>query len=731
VGWDSQTVTSDIAIPLEPCLEVLESGICECVGQLIPITSAGVLIGRAADASVRVDDESLSREHARVSLLPNGEIGLVDLGSTNGTYVNGVRVERAVLRIGDRVGIGRSLIQVVRDAHSRSRRVSDLLVSARIALWEWDQTTRRFSVSHNFAEVTGIGVDGIIDRPEQALALVHPDDRPRLLDTLTGLRADRDVAEFDVRLLGSGEDDVWLSLHAHAARTATGLSISGSATNVTGRKRAERELRRVTQVLENLHDAIVVTDLDGRITDWTAKAQATFHRRSGGQPSQLHELLGGDRVQEIQRAISMRGSWTGEIPIVLAESESMFEVATAPLKDDKGWVVGYIAALRDVTARKALQNQLILADKLAAIGSIAAGVAHEINNPLAVVTGGLDWIAERVQSIETQPADPGRVALHEVLAEMKDGVARIAAIVSGMKNASQKDDPSAAQQVPLRGAIEGAARVLANEVRHTAKLAIEVPEDLWVACSETRLMQVFIHLIANAVHAVEAADNGRNDIRIEVTHRARDQVSVAVRDTGVGMTPETLSRLFTPFFTTRAAGKGTGLGLSVTRTILESCGGHIHFESRAGEGTAAHVRLPIVPPPAPVIAPRPAPEPSGKRGLILIIDDEPFVANALSRLLRSRGFQTEVATDGRVGLKRALDGEFQAILCDLMMPEFSGVDLYHQLAAAAPDLVRRLVFLSGGAFTPRAEEFVQEARRPVLAKPWKVELVVAAIDEIG
>ena len=115
---------------------------------------------------------------------------------------------------------------------------------------------------------------------------------------------------------------------------------------------------------------------------------------------------------------------------------------------------------------------------------------------------------------------------------------------------------------------------------------------------------------------------------------------------------------------------------------------------------------------------------------VIIIDDEPFVANALSRLLRSRGFQTEVATDGRVGLKRALGGEFQAILCDLMMPEFSGVDLYHQLEAAAPDLVRRLVFLSGGAFTPRAEEFVQEARRPVLAKPWKVDLVVAAIDEI-
>jgi PAS domain S-box-containing protein len=732
VGWDSETVTSDGALALGPFLEVLESSIVDHVGRLIPITRGGILIGRSAEAEVMLDDESLSREHARVSLLSNGEIGLVDLGSTNGTCVNDVRVERAVLRMGDRIRIGRSLFQVVRDARSRSKGLSDLLVSARIALWDWHEAPRRLSVSHNFAEVTGITAEESGREPKHLLELIHPEDRARLLEAVASLQVDRDVAEVDVRLRGSGQEDVWLALHAHAVRSdPCCFRITGSATNISGRKRAERELHRVTQVLENLHDAIVVTDLDGRITDWTAKAQATFLRRSGGQPSQLHDLLGGERLQEIQRTITVRGHWTGEIRIVVAgESESMFEVATVPLKDDQGWVVGYIAALRDITARKALQNQLILADKLAAIGSIAAGVAHEINNPLAVVTGGLDWIAERIQVCPAQAASIGQTALSEVLAEMKDGAVRIAAIVAGMKNASQKDDPTVAQHVSLRGAVEGAARILANEVRHSARLTVEIPDDLWVPCSETRLMQVFIHLIGNAVHAVEAGPKGRNEIRIEVTERASDQVSVTVRDTGIGMTQETLGRLFTPFFTTKPSGKGTGLGLSVSRTILESCGGHIHFESRVGDGTSAHLRLPIMPPPGPVAAPA-APEPSGKRGTVLVIDDEPFVANALSRLLRSRGFKTEVATDGRVGLEKAMSGDYQAILCDLMMPEFSGVDLYHQLAATAPHLVPRLVFLSGGAFTPRAEDFVQEALRPVLAKPWKVDLVVAAIDAIG
>ncbi len=731
-GVDTRTITSNISLELEPFLEVLESSVCDYVGRLVAINADGVLIGRSPEAVVRLDDESLSREHARVSLLPSGEIALADLGSTNGTFVNGTRVERALLRAGDRIRIGRTLMQFVRDSMKRSRRVHDLLATARIALWDWQQHSGRFTCSHNFTEVTGIAPSELDPKTEMPLELVHPDDRGRVLAVVDALRVGGSAVELDLRVRGSGSFDAWLAVRAHATRSGQSFTVSGSATNITARKRAERELRRVTSVLENLHDAIVVTDLDGRITDWTAKAQATFHRRNNGPPpAKLHELIGGERVTEIQHAISDRGHWTGEIPIVLSgEAEGMFEVATAPLKDDDGWVVGYIASLRDVSAKKAMQNQLILADKLAAIGSIAAGVAHEINNPLAVVTGGLDWITERVQGLLPEAAGGDVAAMRDVLAEMKDGTARIAAIVADMRNASQKDDPTVANQAPLRRAIEGAARVLANEVRHSAKLVIAVPDDLWVPCSETRLMQVFIHLIANAAHAIDARRGGTNEIRIELAHLRPDEVAVVVSDTGIGMSEDTLGRLFTPFFTTKPPGKGTGLGLSVTRTILESCGGEINFESRVGEGTRAHIKLPVARPPAPA-APRDAPGRSGKRGTILVIDDEPFVANALGRLLRSRGFKTDVATDGRAGLAKLLAGDYQAVVCDLMMPDFSGVDLYHELAATAPDRLRRLVFLSGGAFTPRAEEFVQEAKRPVLSKPWKVEALVAAIEEIG
>ncbi len=727
---DSRT-TSDISFELQPCLEVLESSMCDWVGRMVVISPAGVLIGRSPDAELHLEDDSLSREHARIELRPDGVAVLVDLDSTNGTYLNGARVDRAPLSLGDRIRIGHTLIQYGNDSLRSSQRVNELLATAHIALWEWEPQTGRFSASNNFGEVTGVSVQEMTARPVAALELVHTEDRERLTTALRALRASTESVELDLRLRGSGSYDVWLTVRAHPVRAGQSLTITGSATNTTVRKRAERELRRVTRVLENLHDAIVVTDLDGRITDWTAKAEAVFQRRKDGvPPAQLSELIGDKRVGEIQRAISEHGHWTAEIPIILSgELEGLFEVATAPLKDEDGWVVGYVAALRDVTERKALQNQLILADKLAAIGSLAAGVAHEINNPLAVVTGGLEWIGERLmKQLQPLSGTAHEVAtLNDVLAEMRDGVTRIAGIVAGMKNASQKDDPSSANQVLLLRAIEGAARILANEIRHSARLVITVPDDLWVSCSETRLMQVFIHLIANAAHAIEERNGGFNEIRIEVSERGADRASVTVRDTGVGMSPDTLGRLFTPFFSTKQAGRGTGLGLSVSRTIIDACGGRIHFESQAGQGTTATVELPVAPaPPAPPVAP----ESSGERGRILVIDDEPFVANALCRLLRSRGFQTDAATDGRAGRDKLLTGEYQAVLCDLMMPEYSGVDFYNDIEARRPDLVRRIIFLSGGAFTPTAEAFIEEGRRPVLPKPWSVKILISAIDDI-
>jgi PAS domain S-box-containing protein len=730
---EETTVSAAIASSLtRPCLEVIESRDSALVGRVFPI-GEGLSIGRRDSAELRLLDRSVSRDHARIHVA--GDVyTLTDLGTTNGTFVNGNRVDRALLQVGDMVRVGlHTVMRFTRDSTRWSLRLTDALIAARIALWEWDSLSGTVFTSRNFSQVTGLASE-LPDDPRQLLDLVHPDDRERADAALIAALEEERAVDIELRLRPRVDgSDVWLAVKGVAARSSEGVTVSGSVANTTSRKRAERELRRITQVLENMYDAIVVLDLEGRITDWTAKAEATFSLpRDEAVGSALANLIGADNTSALQRETTLHGHYTAEIAIPRAgDRPAVYEVASGPLKDDDGFVIGLVAAFRDVTEKKAMQEQMVLADKMAAIGTLAASIAHEINNPLAYVVGGLDWFAERMGSLvaaDRASADIPR----EVLDEMRQGVARIATIVGSMKTLSRKDEHPTPVPVDLRRAVALAERIVSNEVRQWARLRVDVPPGLFVLSNETRLMQVFINLIMNAVHAIQAGVPTRNAIRVAVERQDPDSVTVIVRDTGCGMSAETLGRAFTPFFTTKPAGMGTGLGLSVTRTIVEGSGGVIAIESELGSGTTVRLRLPVasglavaVPAAAPPCR-ESAPPPSAS-GSVLIVDDEPLVASALCRLLRSRGYDAESAPDGRSGAQLALSGRFDAIVCDLMMPGFSGVDLHDELASERPDLLDRLLFLSGGAFSPREQAFVETSKRTVLAKPWTADGILAAV----
>jgi len=729
---EETTVSAQLASGVvRPCLEVIESREPALVGRIFPI-GEGMSIGRRDCADLRLLDRSVSRDHARLRVAGD-DYTLSDLGTTNGTFVNGVRIEQVLLQVGDLVRVGlHTVMRFARDNTRWSLRLTDALVAARIALWEWDSLSGSILTSRNFSQVTGLPGE-LPDDPAQLLDLVHPDDRERAEAALRAAFAGR-AMELELRLrprLDGGE--VWLAIKGNAGRSPDGLTLSGSVANTSVRKRAERELRRLTQVLENMYDAIVVLDLEGRITDWTSKAEATFRiARERVVGSALADLIGADNTAVLQRETAEHGNYTAEIASQRAGgAPAVYEVASGPLKDEEGVVIGLVAAFRDVTEKKALQEQMVLADKMAAIGTLAASIAHEINNPLAYVVGGLDWLAEQMGA----PAGHQRASSDlpiDVLDEMRQGAARIATIVASMKTLSRKDEHPTPVPVELRRAIALAERIVSNEVRQWARLRIDVPAGIQVLANETRLMQVFINLIMNAVHAIQAGVPTRNAIKVAVDAQDAAAVTVIVRDTGCGMSAETLARAFTPFFTTKPAGMGTGLGLSVTRTIIEGTGGTIAIESEIGVGTTVRLRLPLaaglsvaVAPPAPPA--RAAAPPPKASGTVLIVDDEPLVASALCRLLRSRGYDAEAAPDGRSGAELALSGRFDAIVCDLMMPGFSGVDLHDELATERPDLLDRLLFLSGGAFSPREQAFVEEGRRTVLAKPWTAEGILAAV----
>ncbi|WP_342381108.1 hybrid sensor histidine kinase/response regulator [Myxococcus stipitatus] len=348
------------------------------------------------------------------------------------------------------------------------------------------------------------------------------------------------------------------------------------------------------------------------------------------------------------------------------------------------------------------------------LGILAAGLAHEINNPLAYTAGNLEYLRERLPGPCAQPDDECRQVLDEAL----EGTLRIQRIVADLKSLSAAT-AEPVEPVDLRAVAESTLRMAANQLRHRAQIIRDYPLDVpRVRGTTTKLGQVLLNLLLNAAHAIPEGRVSEN--RISVALRATgDEVALSIADTGCGIAPEVMPRIFDPLFTTRRSGDGMGMGLAICRDIIAALGGRIDVRSELGRGTVVEVHLPraelLVP-----IAPRtPTPEPSvGRR--VLVVDDEPRVLDLMKRLLR--GHELITVANGREALEYlSKDKSFDVILCDLMMPELTGMDVYHAVQKTWPGLHERIVFISGGAFTPETKRFLQDVRNPVLAKPFEAQ----------
>jgi CheY-like chemotaxis protein len=257
-----------------------------------------------------------------------------------------------------------------------------------------------------------------------------------------------------------------------------------------------------------------------------------------------------------------------------------------------------------------------------------------------------------------------------------------------------------------------------NEIRHRARLVKDYGEVPVVDGNESRLGQVFLNLLLNAAHAIAEGETERNEIRVRTRADGAGKVVVEVRDTGRGISPEIRARIFDPFFTTKAAGEGTGLGLWICQGILATLGGQIAVESEEGRGSVFRVTLPAATNDRPERGPDAAPlELEGQGGRLLIIDDEPMILGALRRAL-SADYHVTSVSDGRRALALVCAGErYDAILCDLMMPELTGMDLFGEVRRLVPDQAERMIFVTGGAFTPRAREFLDRVPNARVEKP--------------
>jgi signal transduction histidine kinase len=406
-------------------------------------------------------------------------------------------------------------------------------------------------------------------------------------------------------------------------------------------------------------------------------------------------------------------------------------------------------AARRVEHRR-MQEQLLISDRMASVGILAAGVAHEINNPLAVLIANLDFARKDLTQLlgdATSRELPGARTdargdsgwavwlasrAGEVLGtldEAKDASEHVRIVVRDLKLFSRADDEQHGP-VDVRHVIDSALRLAWNEIRHRARLVKDDGNVPPVEANEARLAQVLLNLIVNAAQAIPEGDADRNEIRIATHLGEGDRVIVEVRDTGSGIPQEILGRIFDPFFTTKPMGMGTGLGLAICHRIVKSFKGDIMVVSTLGAGTTFSVSLPFAKAAHSASPPLAAPVHSGRRGHILVVDDEPMVATIVRRMLRDE-HEVVIAHSGREAADRVQGGErFDLIICDLMMPQMTGMDLQAELAGIASDQAERMLFMTGGAFTPRARQFLDETRNPRIEKPIDVPNLLALVHNL-
>ena len=524
--------------------------------------------------------------------------------------------------------------------------------------------------------------------------------------------ADVTLAEFRSP---SGEPRLWIVIHDRSARDQAQAAT-----------RALRESEETFRALAEASFEGIFLQRDGRIL-LANRAVEQMHGLPRGGLVGVHILdcVAPEARDDIKRRVVARSEEPYETIGLRADGTRFFaevQARTGPV-DFRGQP-SRVVAVRDVTARKQLEAKLIFADRMASLGTLAAGVAHEINNPLSAVMLSLQLA--RKELARDQDARLARTV--ELLANAAESAERVQRIVKELRALARPEDEPLAQ-IDLAEVIAYAQSIASYQIRHRARVDVRIAPLPPLYGGRARLEQVILNLLVNAAQAIPD-DGAEHLIGIDVREHGPDRFAIEVHDTGVGIPPELRARIFDPFVTTKPVGEGTGLGLSICHTIVTSLGGTIDVESEIGKGTTFRVVLPRGSAPTPIPAAADAsPAPPFRPARILIIDDERHIRESLVQLLDVHA-ATAVA-DAPTGLALLERGEtFDVILCDLMMPGMSGADFYDEVERRWPPLLGRIVIVTGGAVTPRAVEVLERAVNRPLEKPFSTTVLDARIAEL-
>jgi PAS domain S-box-containing protein len=497
--------------------------------------------------------------------------------------------------------------------------------------------------------------------------------------------------------------------------------------------------------------ALITTDAEGRIVEFNPSAETMFGRKRADVMGQhVSEIVMPERFRGPHEA-GMRRMRDGAAPRVLGKrlelhalraDGSEFPIEMVLWRTDVSHAALYTASIVDVTERQTSAREierqrdaLRQSEKLSAMGSLLAGVAHELNNPLAIVMGRASLLEEKCFEQAELPA----AQLRNDAQLIREAAERCGRIVRTFLNMA-RSQPSERSSVPLNDMVRAAVDMLQYGYRtHGIELDIQLGEALPpVIADPDQIGQIVLNLLVNAQQALA----GRSAMRrvmvqtgVEPRRETREpRVWLRVVDNGPGVTEALRSRIFEPYFTTKPEGHGTGIGLAVSRSMARDHGGDLVLEPDRGDGGASfRLSLPIsgvadaesVPGALPMLG-------ASLTARVLVVDDEIELSALMRDMLEAAGYDVATAESGMVALELLATARFDAIVSDLRMPDMDGASLWRAVAKSHPSLARNMLFVTGDTLSPDAREFLRSSRCPALDKPFsKSDLLGKLADLLG
>jgi PAS domain S-box-containing protein len=609
-------------------------------------------------------------------------------------------------------------------------------------IWDWDIRTNALTWNDSVEHVFGHKQTKIFPEIQWWYDHIHPEDRERVVSGVHGVLEHGGTSWSD-QYRYRRADGTYANVmdRGHIARDNVGAAIRmiGAMTDVTERSRSEAAIRFQAQLLNAVQQAVVATDPEGLVIFWNAFAEKLYGWAAEEAVGRsIQELTPSPFLRDHGGEIGQRGeageSWTGEY-LVQGKSGKAFPalLTTAPVRDERGTVVGYVRVSIDLTERRNLEEQFRQSQKMDAVGRLAGGIAHDFNNLLTVIRLNTEIIMEGFD-----PSDPRS----EDVKQIRSAAERASSLTKQLLAFSRKQilQPRVLDMNSVVATVEPMLRRLIGE---DVTIASTCAARGYVVADPGQLEQILVNLVVNARDAMPQGGTisiETRNVELDETYTSEHApvmpgryVMLAVGDTGVGMSVDTREHAFDPFFTTKEAGKGTGLGLATVYGIVKQSGGYVWIYSEPGQGTALKLYFPEV---SAAAAFQPAEyNPASKQAArgsetILLVEDEAAVRGLTSRILEKQGYRVLSAQHGREAMDIATKegGKIDLVLTDIVMPGMNGRGLVERLAGIRPTM--KSLYMSGYTDDDIIRRGFMEPSKSFLQKPFTSESLLQIVRKV-